>query len=177
MHCRNTTVLGSLRSEGRRILPPVGPEARRQAFELQPVDDVRDRAVAVFAVAAQRLGFLLLADGVELIAGRHDDGADVFGNERVLLIEVDGLAAAYFRALAADNLLDAFRPPAKEGAVGPINDRDVRDRLWKRDVDGSAHAEALVEFAWESSCWGSSSGIRHSRCTWSRPRSGPSCGF
>ena len=27
MHCRNTTVRGSLPSEGRRILPPVGPEA------------------------------------------------------------------------------------------------------------------------------------------------------
>ncbi len=36
----NTTVLGSVPSEGRYMAPPVGPDARGETLELHAVDDV-----------------------------------------------------------------------------------------------------------------------------------------
>ena len=111
-HWTKTTVLGSLPSEGRRIAPPVGPRGRGQPLELQAVDDVRDLAVAVLAVALEALR-LLAADVVELEAGGHHDGADLLGHEGVLGVVVDGALEAGLLALAAGVLGEALAAALK----------------------------------------------------------------
>ncbi len=78
------------------------------------------------------------ADGVEFEAGGNDDGADVLDDQLVFLVVVDG-------AGAADLLADAALAGLEVGAVLPVDDRRVGDRLGEGDVDGRPHAEVLVE--------------------------------
>ena len=101
MHCMKTICFGSLPSEGRRILPPVGPRGRCQPFEGHAVDDVRDLAVAEFAVPFDGGAFGFFVDGVEVEAGGDDDRADRFDDQVVLLFEVNRAGAADFLADAA----------------------------------------------------------------------------
>ena len=120
------------------------PRGRGQALELQAVDHVRDRPVAVLAVAGEPRR-LLLADRVERVPGGDDDRADLLGDERVRLLEVDGSLAAGLFALAAGVLLDALGLGLEVGAVVAVDHRDVRHRLRERHVDRGPLPEALVE--------------------------------
>src|SRR5450756_121073 len=109
------------------------PRGRRQALELQAVDDVRHLAVAVLAVALEALG-LLAPDVVQLEPRGHHDGADLLLDEGVLGVVVDGALEARLLALAAGVLGQALAAALEEGAVLAVEHRDVGHRL--RQVQG-----------------------------------------
>src|SRR5665811_759300 len=122
------------------------PGGRRQALELQAVDDVRHLAVAVLAVALEALG-LLAPDVVQLEPRGHHDGADLLLDEGVFGVAVDGALKARLLALAAGDLGQALAATLEEGAVLAVEHRDVGHRLRERHVDRRALAEASLELA------------------------------
>ncbi len=94
--------------------------------------------MAEFAIAFDGGALRFFADAVELEAGGNDDGADVLDNKLVFLGKVD-------RTGAADLLADAALAALEVGAVLPVDDRGVGDRLGEGDIDGCPHADVLVE--------------------------------
>ena len=94
--------------------------------------------MAEFAVALDQGTFGFFVDGVEVEAGGHDDGADRFDDQVVLLLVVHGTGAADLLAQAAFAGLEL-------DAVLPVDDRGVGDGLGEGDVDGRPHAQVAVE--------------------------------
>jgi len=127
-------------SDGRRISPPRGAGSRDQPLELQRADHVRVAAVAVLAIARDAARLARLADFVQLVAGGHDDGPDVFADQFVLVFEADRTGLA---------LLDA-QPAAPLGQPQTrvaVDHRPGRNGLRKGRVNGRARAQAVIEFA------------------------------
>jgi hypothetical protein len=100
-----------------------------EPLELEAREDVRQPAVAVLRH---------LAGVEEVVAGGDDDVADLEGQDRVFLGEVDGVGLAELLAGLAGALLEV-------GAVGAVDDGRPRDGLGERRVDRLAIAEPGLE--------------------------------
>src|SRR6185369_14362953 len=116
---------------GAQDLAAGGAGGTRQALEGHAVDDVGDLAVAEFAVPLDGGAFGLFGDVVEFEAGSDDDGPDRFDDELVFL-------GVVHCSRSADLLADAAFAGLEPGAVLPVDDGGVGDRLGEGDVDGGA---------------------------------------
>ena len=130
--------LGLLAVRRPEDLPLGGPGGRGEPFELEPVDDVRVRTVAVLPVTEAFGIRALLFHGVEIVTRGNDDAAHVLFHELVRLFEVH-------RIRGADLLAGLALALFVKDAVVPVDDRAGRHGLGKGDVDGRTVLQAPVE--------------------------------
>src|SRR5271166_1553346 len=117
-----------------------GAESRNQSLKLERVNDIFVLPVAVLAVTCQPGFILFFGNAVELVSGGHDDGANTFLDQLVLILEVNGFGLALFLAQLAAIANDS-------GANLLLDNGPCWDSLREWNVDCRSRSHAEVEFA------------------------------